>query len=85
MKPLKSKRAAVVAYNLLDISCIIGVPYIVQSDNGREFTTSVIQELADMFNAKIVQGKPRHSQSQESTERANQDVREILDSWMADE
>lgn len=84
LKPLKSKRAAEVAYNLLDIFCIIGAPNILQSDNGREFTAAVINELADMFQAKIVHGKPRHSQSQGSVERANQDVRDILVSWMAD-
>lgn len=84
LKPLKSKRATEVAYNLLDIFCIIGAPYILQSDNGREFTAAVINELADMFDAKIIHGKPRHSQSQGSVERANQDVRDILVSWMAD-
>lgn len=84
LKPLKSKRAEEVAYNLLDIFCIVGAPFILQSDNGREFTASVIKELADMFNAKIVHGKPRHSQSQGSVERANQDVRDILVTWMAE-
>jgi hypothetical protein len=31
---------------------------------------------------KIVHGKPRHSQSQGSVERANQDVQNMLITWM---
>ncbi|XP_043476291.1 KRAB-A domain-containing protein 2-like [Leptopilina heterotoma] len=31
---------------------------------------------------KIVHGKPRHSQSQGSVERANRDIEEILSAWM---
>ena len=33
---------------------------------------------------KIVHGKPRHSQSQGSVERANQDVENMLSSWLID-
>lgn len=33
---------------------------------------------------KIVHGKPRHSQSQGSVERANRDVQDILRAWMSD-
>jgi len=33
---------------------------------------------------KIVHGKPRHSPSQGSVERANQDVENILATWLQD-
>jgi len=33
---------------------------------------------------KIVHGKPRHSQSQGSIERANRDVEDMLATWMAE-
>ena len=33
---------------------------------------------------KLVHGKPRHSQSQGSAERCNQDVRDMLVSWLSD-
>ena len=36
LRPLKSKTAAEVAYNLLDIILILGAPMILQSDNGHE-------------------------------------------------
>ena len=75
LRATKSKRAAEVAYHLLDIFCIFGAPAIRTCDNGREFANSIITELAAMWNGlKIVHGKPRHSQSQGSVERANRDI-----------
>ena len=74
-----------VAYQLLDIFCMFGVPFILQSDNGREFTNKIIQNLADLWpRMKLVHGKPKHSQSQGSVERSNQDFRDMLVAWMSD-
>ena len=40
---------------------------------------SVITKLSAMWDGlKIVHGKPRHSQSQESVERANRDIKDML-------
>ena len=64
---------------------MFGVPFIMQSDNGREFANKIIQNLADMWSGmKLVHGKPRHSQSQGSVERSNQDIRDMLIAWMSD-
>ncbi|XP_039315443.1 SCAN domain-containing protein 3-like [Solenopsis invicta] len=83
LRPLKTKTAVEVAYNLVDIFCIIGCSSVLQSDNGREFCNSVIEELKSMWpDLKIVHGKPRHSESQGSVERANRDVQDILIAWM---
>lgn len=83
LRPLKTKTAAEVAYNLIDIFCIIGAPSVLQSDNGREFCNNIILELKELWpNLKIVHGKPRHSQSQGSIERANRDVQDMLVAWM---
>ena len=75
-----------VAYQLMDIFCMFGAPFILQSDNGREFANKIIQNLADMWPCvmKLVRGKPRHSQSQGSVERSNQDVRDMLVAGMSD-
>lgn len=55
------------------------------SDNGREFVNSIITNLNEMWSdVKIVHGKPRHSQSQGSVERANRDIEAILAAWMTD-
>ena len=80
LRPLKSKTAAEVAYNLLNIFTTFSAPTILQSDNGREFVAKVIEGLALIWkNLKIVHGKPRHPQSRGSVERSNQDARQLLD------
>lgn len=70
---------------MIYIFLTIGAPCIVQSDNGREFVNNVISELASLWpELKIVHEKPRHSQSQGSVERANQDIENMIGSWMKD-
>ena len=45
----------------------------------------MVSEVAALWpGCKIVRGKPRHSQSQGSVERANQDVENILACWLKD-
>ncbi|XP_070172885.1 KRAB-A domain-containing protein 2-like [Littorina saxatilis] len=81
LRPLKSKRAAEVAYNFT----MIGAPCILQSDNGREFVASVVDELKNMWqNLRIVHGRARHPQSQGSVERSNADVKQMLIAWTID-
>ncbi|CAG4961256.1 unnamed protein product [Parnassius apollo] len=86
LRPLQSKTAEEVSKILLDIFCIFGSPSILQSDNGREFPNQVVESLTQMWpGLKIMHGKPRHSQSQGSVERANQNVQIMLMTWMKDE
>jgi len=71
LRPLTHKRAEEVAYVLFDIFTTFGAPAILQSDNGREFVNEIINKLCNMWeDLKIIHGKPRHSQSQGSVERA---------------
>jgi hypothetical protein len=85
LRPLKSKTAAEVAYNPLDIFLILGAPMILQSDNGREFTANIITDLKSLWpHLKIVHGRPRHPQSQGSEERANADVKEMFATWLSE-
>ena len=50
---------------LLEIFSLLGVPAILQSDNGREFRNQVINALKDMWpDMKIIHGRARHPQSQ---------------------
>ncbi|GBN67396.1 KRAB-A domain-containing protein 2 [Araneus ventricosus] len=85
LRPLKTKTAEEVAYHLLQIFLTFGAPAILHSDNDREFNNQVISELCAMWkDVKIVHGKPRHSQTQGSVERANQDTQNMLTAWMND-
>ena len=55
------------ACQLMDIYCLFGAPFILQSDIGREFANKIIQNLAYMWpGMELVHGKLRHSQSQGS-------------------
>ena len=59
--PLTSKRAAEVAQQLVDVFLLLGAPCILQSDNGAEFTASVVGELKIMWpDLLLVHSKPRH-------------------------
>ncbi|XP_064082882.1 KRAB-A domain-containing protein 2-like [Macrobrachium nipponense] len=85
LRPLTSKRAAEVAYQLLDIFLLLGAPEILQSDNGSEFTACVITELKLLWpDLVMVHGKPRYPQSQGSVERANCDIKDMLVDWLSD-
>lgn len=85
LRALQTKRAEEVAYNLVDIFTLFGAPCILHSDNGREFVNKVILELTELWpELKLVHGKPRHSQSQGSVERANQDIENMLATWCRD-
>ena len=86
LKPLEFNRDEEVAYNIIDIFTLLGASNILQSDNGREFSNQIVSNLRNMWpELKIVHGKPRHSQSQGSVERANQDIENMLTTWMQDE
>ena len=84
-EPLTSKRAADVAFQLLDIFLLFGAPCIFHSDNGSEFTAQVISELKDLWpQLHLVHGKPRHPHSLGSVETANADIKDMLAAWLSD-
>ena len=57
---------------------------ILQSDNGSEFTASVITGLKPVWpKLALIHGKPHHPQSQGSVERANGAIKDMLVAWLA--
>lgn len=84
LRPLKTKTAVEVASELTKIFLIFGAPYILQSDNGREFTANVIKQIVIMWpECKIVCGSTHHSQSQGSIEKSD-DVENMVQAWMTE-
>jgi hypothetical protein len=62
-----------------------GAPCILQSDNGKEFTNSLVYNMKILWpELKIIHGRPRHPQSQGSIERSNGDIQGIIGTWMRD-
>ena len=57
-----------------------GVPKIFQSDNGKEFVNTVIEKLLHTWSPdiQIIQGRPRHPQSQGVIERAHRTLEQKL-------
>ena len=82
-RALTSKRAIEVAAYLFDLFHFIGSsPTILQSDNGKEFCAGVIKELIEMWpSVKIINGCPRHPQSQGLVEHANGILQQKLGKW----
>lgn len=48
LRPLKTKRAEEIAFSLMDIFTIFGIPTVLHFDNGREFVNQIIIELEEM-------------------------------------
>ncbi|XP_036623150.1 KRAB-A domain-containing protein 2 [Trichosurus vulpecula] len=83
LRPLKSQRAHEVACVLLDIFSIIGAPSVLESDSSREFVNHVLSELNQMWpELKIIHEKPQNSQSQGMIEEVNQEVQQLMSTWM---
>lgn len=81
-RPLKSKQAEEVAKKLHKIFCDFGTPLILQSDNGREFTAHVVEEVVKHWpGCKIIHGRPCYPQSQGSMERSKGNVKKMLLSY----
>src|SRR6266536_6595231 len=82
-RALTSKRAVEVAAYLFDLFHSLGSsPTILQSDNGKEFCASVIKEPVILWpSVKIINGRPRHPQSQGLVERANGILQQKLGKW----
>lgn len=82
---LPSKEAHHVAEKLSIIFYTFGPSKILQSDNGKEFTAQVIKDLKIIWPGLIIlNGRPRHPQSQGLVERGNSTLCDILGKLMHD-
>ncbi|CAF2130101.1 unnamed protein product [Rotaria magnacalcarata] len=83
---LISKEAQRIADHLLSLFYQFGPCKILQSDNGREFTASVIKNLKNFWPGLIIiNGRPRHPESQGLVERGNATLCQILGKLMEDQ
>ena len=79
--PIKSKEAKEVATGFRErVFSYFGLPYILHSDNGREFVNSVIVDTIDIWpgECKIVTGKPRGLWVQGCVEKGNHSVEMMI-------
>ena len=79
--PLMHKCAGEVVLNLSSkVFAYFGPPKLLQSDNGREFVNSVIDNLVKDWPGEVtvINGRARHPQSQGLIEHGNAKVEEML-------
>nr|XP_014584175.2 KRAB-A domain-containing protein 2 [Equus caballus] len=83
LRPLKAKQAHEVVSVLLDIFTILGIPTMLESDSGIEFTNQVVNELNEIWpDLNIVSGKYHPGQGPGSLEQASHDVKNMISAWM---
>ena len=65
----------------------LGLPKILHSDNGREFVNAIVMECLSLWSGEVViiNGRPRHSQSQGLVEKGNHLVELQLQAMKAEQ
>jgi hypothetical protein len=83
---LPRKRPMLIAYKLQEIFGLLGYPKIFHTDNGKEFTASLILEFLRQLNPNIlaVTGRPRRPRDQGSVKNVNALVKRVLGSVLTE-
>lgn len=79
--PIPRKTAKYVSQSLQNhVFPVIGLPSIIQSDNGREFVNKLIKEVVSTWpgQVQLVSGRPRHPQSQGLVEQAHYTLERMI-------
>lgn len=85
--PLIHKSAADVAAALHKwVFPVMGLPSILQSDNGHKFVNKVIEEVVATWPGQVqpVSGQPRHPQSQGLVEQAHYTLKRMMSAKISD-
>jgi len=84
LRPLHDKTAESVATQLLDIICRHKIPKNLRSDNGGEFTASLIQHLCSLMGVEQILTIPYRPQGNGLVERRNAEILKHLRTLMID-
>ena len=78
---LRSKHAVEVSEKLALWIGLFGPPPILQCDNGTEFNDTVLL-LLKKYGIKVLNGRPRHPQTQGLVEKHNSTLKRKLQAWI---
>ena len=78
MRQLNSTTSASVIKQMKEIFAIHGIPEVVQSDNGPQFTSTEYKTFAETWGFKIVTSSPHFPQANGAAERSVQTCKKIL-------
>ena len=70
LTPIKDKTATTIAMCLANLFCDFGYPKVIQSDNGREFVNSIVQNLYKVTGIDARLTAPYHPSANGACERA---------------
>jgi transposase InsO family protein len=70
LRPLRNTKAETVAESLWSIFCILGLPKIMQSDNGPEFSNDILRTLVTLTGIEQRFISPYHPQADGKVERS---------------
>lgn len=76
--PLKNITARNIVNHLLLTFANYGIPKILQSDQGTNFTSDLFKEVMKLLNINAVTSSPYHPESQGALERAHQTLKSML-------
>ena len=78
LKPIRDKEAATIARAVWEISCVIGVPKILQSDNGSEFNNRIVNALCRLtgINRRFI--APYNPRADGKVERTIKTIKETV-------
>ena len=76
--PLRRFTAPAVAEQLIELFARHGVPKEILTNQGINFTTSLLQELYKMLGVKLIRTTPYHPQTDGLVERFNQTLKQML-------
>lgn len=62
---------------------MLGLPTILQTDNGKEFVNRLMIEFLNQHGIEIRRGRPRHSQNQGQVEHVNQTITRRLGKYLS--
>ena len=78
LRALPDKTATTVAKNLFEVFCNYGFPKIIQSDNGPEFSNSIVQALCNLTSSSQRFSTPYYPQCNGIVERMNGSALTVL-------
>lgn len=81
--PLRSKEASETARRMATWIGFFGPPKILQCDNGGEFRGATLA-LLQGWGIRVINGRPRHPETQGLVEKANSTFKRKLRAWMTD-
>ena len=82
LRPVKNKEACTIARVIFELVGDFGIPKLIQSDNGKEFSNKIVQELCRLIKTEYRFTSPYYPQANGAVERLNGTILQMLNRMM---